>query len=195
MDAQNQFSSSQALHPGQTFNPANPDTLGSPIKDTLSRQQFGGTLSFPVKKDKTFLFVAFEGLRQDAQNAVPLLTNTNVFRPSAAQDAIIAQFGANSSPVPVACLNLPNGTVLPLPPSVCAFALQSILTVNPNPGPNPFVTPGQAALNGLLVNQFETQGGVFPYNTREYLASGRVDPRFNPNNESSLPYRTGHDRD
>ena len=193
MDSQNPFSFSQALHPGQTFNPANPDTLGSPIKDTLSRQQFGGTLSFPVKKDKTFLFVAFEGLRQDAQNAVPLLTNTNVFRPSAAQDAIIAQLGANSSPVPVGCLNLPNGTVLPLPPSVCALALQSILTVNPNPGPNPFVTPGQAALNGFLVNQFETQGGVFPYNTREYLASGRVDHRFNANNEISVTYRYGHD--
>jgi hypothetical protein len=90
LDAQNPFSFSQALKPGQTFNPANADTLGSPIKDTLSRQQFGGTLGLPLKKDKTFLFVAFEGLRQDAQNAVPLLTDTNVFRPTAAQNSIIA---------------------------------------------------------------------------------------------------------
>ena len=91
MDAQNPFSFSQALHAGQTFNPANPDSLGSPVKDTLSRQQFGGTLSFPIKKDKTFLFVAFEGLRQNAQNAVPLLTNTNIFRPTAAQNAKIGR--------------------------------------------------------------------------------------------------------
>src|SRR6202790_4573686 len=82
MDAQNPFSFSQALQTGQTFNPANPDSVGSPVKDTLTRQQFGGTIGFPIKKDKTFLFVAFEGLRQDAQNAVPLLTHTNIFRPS-----------------------------------------------------------------------------------------------------------------
>ncbi len=186
LDAQNPFSFSQALQPGETFNPASPDSLGSPIKDTLTRQQFGGTLGFPIKKDKTFLFVAFEGLRQDAQNAVPLLTNTNVFRPTAAQNAIIAPLEANLSPAPVACL--PN---LPLPPSVCGFALQSILTVNPNPGG--FVTPGQAALNAFLVNQFETEGGVFPYDTREYLASGRLDHRFDVNNELSVTYRYGHD--
>jgi hypothetical protein len=186
LDAQNPFSFSQALQPGETFNPASPDSLGSPIKDTLTRQQFGGTLGFPIKKDKTFLFVAFEGLRQDAQNAVPLLTNTNVFRPTAAQNDIIAPLEANLSPAPVACL--PN---LPLPPSVCGFALQSILTVNPNPGG--FVTPGQAALNAFLVNQFETEGGVFPYDTREYLASGRLDHRFDVNNELSVTYRYGHD--
>jgi hypothetical protein len=80
-DARNPFSFSQALQSGQTFNPANPDTQGQPVKDSLNRQQFGGTAGFPIKKDKTFLFVAFEGLRQDAQTAVPLLTNTNIFRP------------------------------------------------------------------------------------------------------------------
>ena len=189
MDAQNPFSFSQALQAGQTFNPANPDSLGSPLKDTLTRQQFGGTLGFPVKKDKTFLFVAFEGLRQNAQNAVPLLTNTDVFRPTAAQNAIIDPLLADLSPVPVACL--PN---LPLPPSVCGFALQSILTVNSNPGgTNPFITPGQAALNAFLVNQFETEGGLFPYDTREYQASGRLDHRFDVNNELSVTYRYGHD--
>src|ERR1700686_2819170 len=143
MDAQNPFSFTQALRAGQTFNPANPDSVGSPIKDTLSRQQFGGTLGFPLRKDKTFLFVAFEGLRQNAQNAVPLLTDTNVFRPTAAQNAIIAGLATSTAPS-VTCF-----TGVTLPPSVCAFALQSVLTVNPNPGPNPFVTPGQAALNGF----------------------------------------------
>ena len=188
MDARDPFSFSQALQAGQTFDPANPDSLGSPIKNSLTRQQFGGTLGFPIKKDKTFLFVAFEGLRQDAQNSVPLLTNTNVFRPTAAQDAIIAGLAISSAPS-VTCF---TGVVLS--PSVCAFALQSVLTVDPNPGgANPFITAGQAALNSFLINQFATQGGVFPYNSREYLASGRLDHRFNPNNEISLTYRYGHD--
>ncbi len=58
---------------------------------------------------------------------------------------------------------------------------------------NPLVTAQQAALNSFLLNQFETEGGVFPYNTREYLASGRLDHRFDANNELSLTYRYGHD--
>ena len=91
------------------------------------------------------------------------------------------------------CLNLPTGGVLFEPAPVCAFALQGILSVNPTPGSNPFVTAGQTALNAFLVNQFETQGGVFPYDTREYLASGRLDHRFNVNNELSISYRYGHD--
>ena len=186
MDARNPFSYSQALPVGAVFNPANPDSVGSPIKDSLNRQQFGGALGFPIKKDKTFLFVGFEGLRQDAQNAVPILTNTNVFRPTAAQNAIIANLAA--SPAPVTCF---TGVVLPGP--TCAFALQSVLTVNSNPGPNPFVSPGQAAINAFLVNQFESNGGVFPYNTREYLASGRLDHRFNPDDQISLTYHYGHD--
>jgi len=187
MDAQNPFSFSQALHAGQTFNPANPDLLGSPVKDSLSRQQFGGTLGFPIRKDKTFLFAAFEGLRQNAQNAVPLLTNTNIFRPTADQDAIIAALAGSSQPS-VICF-----TGVPLPPAICAFALQSILTLNPNPGPNPFVSPTQAALNGFLLNQFETEGGLFPFNSRQYQASGRMDHHFTVDNALSLTYRYGHD--
>src|SRR6202140_2663926 len=107
MDAQNPFSFTQALRAGQTFNPANPDSLGSPVKDSLSRQQYGGTVGFPIKKDKTFLFAAFEGLRQNAQNAVPLLTNTNIFRPTVPQDAIIAGLATSTAPA-VTCLTPPG---------------------------------------------------------------------------------------
>jgi hypothetical protein len=184
MDAQNPFSYTQALTAGQTFNPANPDSLGTPIKDTLGRQQFGGTLGFPIKKDQTFLFVAFEGLHQNAQTAVPILTDTDVFRPTAAQNAIIGGLAASTAFVP--CF-----TGVTLPSNICALALQSVLTVNP--GANPFVTPGQAAVNGFLLNQFETEGGLFPYDSHEYLASGRLDQRFNPTNQLSLSYRYGHD--
>jgi hypothetical protein len=189
MDAQNPFSFTQALQPGETFNPANPPSFGTPVKDTLTRQQFGGTLGFPIKKDKTFLFVAFEGLRQNAQNAVPLLTNTNIFLPTAAQDAIIAQLEANPSPAPAPCL--PG---FPAPPAECGLALQSVLTLNPNPGgTNPFISPGQSALNSFLLNQFETEGGLFPFDTREYQAEARLDHRIDANNELSLTYRYGHD--
>ncbi|HXM65745.1 MAG TPA: TonB-dependent receptor [Candidatus Acidoferrum sp.] len=195
MDAQNPFSFSQALPPGATFNPASPDSVGTPIKDTLSRQQFGGAVGFPIKRDKTFLFVAFEGLHQNAQNAVPILTNTDVFRPSSSQNAAIGGVGAAGATV-VPCLSGPVGAAvaaqlgLPapnpttnLPGAVCAQVLTGALTVNPAISP----------VDAFLVNQFETDGGVFPYDSHQYLASGRLDHRINTSNQLSLTYRYGHD--
>ena len=193
MDARNPFSFSQALPAGATFNPAAPDSQGLPIKDSLSRQQFGATLGVPIKKDKTFLFVAFEGLRQNAQNTVPILTDTNVFRPTLAQNSALGGLTGGTS---VPCLSGPVGAAvaqqlgLPapnpttnLPAAECGAILSAVLTVNPAASP----------VNAFLVNQFETNGGVFPYNSHEYLASGRLDHRFNLHNELSLTYRYGHD--
>ena len=193
MDARNPFSFSQALSAGEVFNPASPDSVGAPIKDTLSRQQFGGAVGFPIKKDRTFLFVSFEGLRQNAQNAVPLLTNTNVFRPSASQSEVLAGLtGGNivpclSGPVGAAVaaqlgLPAPNPTTN-VPASECAAILGGALTLDPAISP----------VDSFLVNQFETNGGVFPYNSHEYLISSRLDHRFNNANQLSLTYRYGHD--
>lgn len=178
MDARDPFAFSQALQPGATFNPAAPDVVGSPIKNSLNRQQFGGTVGFPIKKDKTFLFVAFEGLRQDAQNAVPLLTNTNIFRPTTGQQGILSALSAEGG-TPVPCLTGQPA----LPAAICAAILNNVLTINPATSP----------LNAFLVSQFETNGGVFPYNTREYLGSARLDHRVNDSNQLFLSYRYGHD--
>ncbi len=182
-DARNPFSFSQALQPGQTFNPAAPDTQSQPIKDTLSRQQFGGTLGFPIKKDKTFMFLAFEGLRQDAQNAVPLLTNTNIFRPQSDpannQVAILSGLTARGGAL-VPCISNPPTM---LPAAACAAALTSALTIAPATG----------LRNAFLVNQFESNGGLFSYNTREYLASGRFDHQFSDKNQVFLRYSYVHD--
>src|SRR2546425_7069954 len=129
LDARNPFSFSQALQPGQTFNPAAADLQGVPIKDSLNRQQFGGTVGFPVKKDKSFLFLAFEGLRQNAQSAVPLLTNTNIFRPQS--DPLNNQVGilnalTNNGGALVTCLN--GQPAIPGP--TCAGLLTSALTIS-----------------------------------------------------------------
>ena len=43
-----------------------------------------------------------------------------------------------------------------------------------------------------LINQFESNGGLFPYNTDNYLASGRLDHRFDEANNVSLIYRFAH---
>jgi hypothetical protein len=190
LDAADPFARTQALARGQVFDPTQPDSNSSPTKNSLTRYQFGGTAGFPIKKDRTFVFVAFEGLRQDAQNSVPILTSTSLFRPTGPQDTIFAGLATEAGNPNVPCF--PGQS---LPAQTCAFGLQSILTVNPNPGANPFVSKGHAALNGFLVNELELNGGLFPYNTREYLGSGRFDHRFSDANQINVTYRYGHDNE
>ena len=200
LDAADPFAISQALQPGQVFDPASPDIQGKNVKNTLSRQQFGGTAGFPITRDKTFLFAAFEGLRQDAQNAVPLLTNTSIFRPQSDsqnnQVAILAGLTAEGNSGSVPCLSGPVGAAvaaklgLPapnpttnLPPATCAAILNGTLTLDPATNP----------LSAFFINQFESNGGLFPYNTRRYQASGRLDHHLNDQNHFFLRYNFSHD--
>jgi hypothetical protein len=190
LDAANPFSISQALAPGQAFNPAAPDVKGTHVKDSLTREQFGGAIGFPIKKDKTFLYSSFEGLLGDAQNAVPLLTNTNIFRPDN------GQFSGNNQAAILSGLAALGGTPVPcltgqpaLPAATCAGILTSALTVSPVTG----LTAGQVARNQYVNSQFESNGGLFPYNNRLYLASTRFDHQFSDRNQVALRYSFGHD--
>ncbi|HEU4414427.1 MAG TPA: TonB-dependent receptor, partial [Candidatus Angelobacter sp.] len=203
LDAANPFSISQALAPGATFNPAAPDFQGTHIKDTLTREQFGGSIGFPITKDKTFLYSSFEGLMGDAQNAVPLLTNTSIFRPESDpannQAAILAGLAAQGA-TNVPCLTVPGSnppTFVTEPAAVCAGILSSLLTVNPNanlvPILGPVQGPLQTARNGFIVGQFEKNGGLFPYTNRVYLASTRFDHQFSDRNQIAVRYSFGHD--
>lgn len=214
MDARDPFAFSSALAPDPTFANFNTTSEGEPIKNSLSRQQYGGSLGFPIHKDKTFLFVAFEGLRQDSQNSVPLLTQSSIFAgpsiagdtlpanlpptdPRLAQQAVVtALFNAPGNPS-VPCLNVPMAqgppTVLMEAAQTCAFALQGLLGISPTPTGNPFVSGMQTARNAFIVNSFENNGGVFPYNSREYLGSARLDHRIDNENQIFLRYSYGHD--
>src|SRR5580704_9430425 len=166
LDSRDPFAFSQALAPGQPFDPLAPDSVGQPIKNSLQRYQFGGNIGLPIQKDKTFFFADFEGLQQNAQNAVPLLTDTNIFRPSTAQQAGIATMAAAGA-TPVPCLSGPVGMAIAsqlglpapnpvtlVPGTACAGILTSVLTQNQATNP----------ISNYFVNQFETNGGVFPYN-------------------------------
>jgi hypothetical protein len=192
LDARNVFAISQALLPGEPFSLS---ATGEPVKNSLNRQQFGGSVGFPIKKDQTFLFLAYEGLRSDAQDAVPLLTNSNIFAPNTAQQSIIAGLNAEGTKrVPCITTNPANPLMNPLvlPAAACAFALNSILTVNPNPGANPFVGNAQRALDPYIVNQFEVNGGLFPFPTDESLFSARLDHRFSNSDQAFVRYSYAH---
>jgi hypothetical protein len=192
LDAANPFAISQALQPGQAFNPLAPNVSGTHIKDELSRQQFGGSIGFPIKKDKTFFFASFEGLMSDAQNAVPLLQSTSIFHPDSNafnnQQAIINSIASLPGNPTIPCISTP---LTLLPAAICAQALTSALTVSPVTG----LTAGQTGLNNFIINQFENNGGLFPYNTRQYLASARVDHTFSDKDQMFIRYNFGHDRE
>jgi hypothetical protein len=190
MDARNPFAVTQALQPGQVFNPLQPDVHGVATKDSLTREQFGFSIGGPITKDKTWLMISFEGLVQDAQNAVPLLTNTSIFRPQSSplnnQQAIINDLLLQPAQ-PVPCIT--GGFAIPS--AVCAQIMTNALTISPTTG----LTPGQTAINKYLVNQFESNGGLFSFNTREYLASARLDHTFSEQNNVRLRYSFAHDRE
>ena len=188
LDARDPFAFNQALQPGQTFDPAAPDSIGSPVKNSLGRYQFGVNAGFPIQKDKTFGFLAFEGLRQNSENAVPLLTDTNIFRTTTPQNAVIGALAALPGNPVVPCLTNPATS---LPAQTCAFALSQILTVDATPNP-PFRSTGQAMLNDYLINQLIDNGGLFNYNTNDYLFNGRIDHVFDEANHVSLSYRFAH---
>src|SRR5437870_9636822 len=119
MDARDPFAFSPALKPGQFSLTAN----GLPIKNGLNRQQFGGTIGFPIKKDKTFLFIGYEGLRSDSERSVPLLTSSNIFAPTAAQSPIIAALANDPGNPMVPCISnfATGGPPTFLPAATCAL--------------------------------------------------------------------------
>ena len=199
MDARDRFAYSQALAPGDPFSLT---ALGEPIKNSLNRQQFGGSIGFPIRKDKTFLYVAYEGLREDAQKSVPLLTDSSIFGLNSNQQGIVGALEALPGNPNVPCITTnpanPFATAAPLSAQNCAFFLSSLLNVNPNsipnnmPGGNPFISPIQAGLNQYIVNQFETNGGLFPFPTRESEFSSRLDHRLSDSDQIFIRYNFAH---
>jgi hypothetical protein len=173
-DARDPFAFSPALTPSQPFSLT---AQGLPVKNSLSRQQFGGTAGFPIKQDKTFMFVAYEGLLENRQASIPILTNSNIFAPQSGQQTILNGLAAQGA-TPVPCLTGQPA----LPAATCAGILQNILTINPASNP----------LNQFLVNQFETNGGVLPFPITQHQGSVRLDHQFNDLNQASLRYVAAH---
>jgi len=190
MDARDPFAFSPALTSGSAFSLT---AQGVPIKNSLSRQQFGGTLGFPISKNKTFLFVAYEGLRSNAEDSVPLLTHSSIFAPTASQLPILGGLATEPGAPFVPCINPPGQPTVNLPSNICAFALQGLLTIDPTTT-NPFVagTPGQLPRYQSIVKAFESNGGLFPFPIRQHQGSGRLDHRFNDANQASLRYSFAH---
>ncbi|MGA8034643.1 MAG: TonB-dependent receptor [Candidatus Acidiferrales bacterium] len=194
LDARDPFSFAPALSPGDPFSL---DAVGAPVKDTLNRQQFGGTLGFPIHKDRTFAFIGFEGLRSDAQDSVPLLTNSNIFAPTTGQQSIIGGLETLPGNPMVPCFSDPanpeSGPPTFLPAQTCGFLLGQCLTITPTASSCPVTFTN--AVNPFIINQFETQGGLFPFPQRSYATSFRLDHRIDDSNQLAFRYSYVHDNE
>lgn len=194
MDARDPFAFGPALAYDPTFSNFNLTATGTPVKNSLSRQYFGGTIGFPIKKDRTFLFLAYEGLRSDAEDSVPLLTHSSIFAPTAPQQSIATGLNGQGLTL-VPCLSGPIGAavakelglpapdpVTVLPAANCAAILNGVLTVNPEVSP----------LSAFVVTQFEKDGGLFPFPIRQHNVSTRLDHRFGNSDQAFLRYSFAH---
>jgi len=53
----------------------------------FNRQQYGGSIGGPIKKDKTFFFLVGERFSQERSSFVNLLSDPAIFQPSASQNS------------------------------------------------------------------------------------------------------------
>ena len=140
------------------------------VKPPSQRQQYGATLAFPIRKDHTFLFAAFEGLNRRESGAVPVLTDLSIFQPTQPQASVIAALASNPSPAPVPCLTSVPAYRL-LPPAICAQVLTATLSSKPS-----------------TIDLFEVNSGVFPFTTNSKSFSVRLDHQPSDQNQFFLRY-------
>ncbi len=78
------------LFRNQRFDARNAFDFAPNGKSPFSRQQYGGSLGFPVKRDKTFGFIALERFHQRETSFVNLLNDPSIFQVSSSQNALFS---------------------------------------------------------------------------------------------------------
>jgi hypothetical protein len=146
------FFRTSSLDAGSPFAKVWRDGTLARIKPESDRQQFGATAGLPIKKDRTFLFAAFEGLRRNESSVVSLLTDRSIFQPTAAQQKILETL-----------------------PGDAAARLRSALT-------SPQST----------IELFERNTGLFPFTTRNWQFSTRLDHRLSGSDQLLFRYNYTH---
>jgi len=127
---------------------------GTNIDPPYSRQQSGFTIGGPLKKDKTFAFLSYEGLRQRESRFVTFLENYSAFQPTASQTALIAGLSA-----------LPSVQLRTI-----AATLNAALTTTSQLYPD-------------TVRLLQSNSGVFPYRNNDNTASLRLDHTLSPSSQ------------
>ena len=72
----------------ERFDARNPFDFNPTSKSPFARQQFGGSIGGPIRKDKTFFFTTVERFSQDETTFVNLLNTSNIFQITPSQAAL-----------------------------------------------------------------------------------------------------------
>jgi Carboxypeptidase regulatory-like domain/TonB dependent receptor len=151
----------------------------APTVEPLKRNQFGGTVGGPIKRDKTFFFGYYEGLRNRQGETVSATVPTALEK----QGDYSQNFDSHGNLIPL--INEFSGQPFPgnkLPfvdPSTAAVAALFPLPNNPGVGPNAFTSTETVRQNnnqfGLRVDHYLTSRDVL--NFRYVFTQGdTVDP-------------------
>jgi hypothetical protein len=140
------------------------------IDPPSNRQQYGGTLSFPLKRNRSFVFGTFEKLNRDESASVPVLTDYSIFQLTAPQTTILDRLAADTGTTPISCIPIVPTTAM-LAPAACAQALRNVLA-----------TPQST------VDLFRRNSGVFPFTANITMFSVRLDHQINSSNQLAFRY-------
>jgi hypothetical protein len=127
---------------------------GSAIDPPYRRLQSGFTLGGPIKKDRTFFFLSYEGLRQRESRFVTFLDDTKFFQPTASQQSLIQFLSAS--------------------PSASFRGIGAQL--------NTFLTTSSQTFPGT-VRELQANSGVFPFRNTENTAMLRLDHSLSQSNQ------------
>ncbi|HEV2667741.1 MAG TPA: TonB-dependent receptor, partial [Blastocatellia bacterium] len=84
----NFYGSAFGLFRDKSFDARNAFDFNPNGKSPFNRQQYGGSFGGPVRQDRTFFFTAVERLSQERTAFVNLLSDPNIFQPTASQSAL-----------------------------------------------------------------------------------------------------------
>jgi outer membrane receptor protein involved in Fe transport len=150
------------------------DTDGNAVNPPFSRQQWGGTLGGPIKRDKTFFFTSFERLDRAESHILAFLRDKSILRPTAQQQGLIDFLRAGAG-APDFGLTQDDFRSL-------AGLLDNTLTVSR--ASQPCRDLGGVERRSLFVlNVLCNDNGILPFKAQRSTFSTRIDHTFSTKNQ------------
>ncbi len=144
-------------------------------KPSFKRNQPGFTLGGPVRKDRTFIFAAYEGLFRRESAVTTILSDRSILLPTAGQRELIAALTGSGTPALAAQGQL----------------LDALLTTSAT---SPFPSAGAPfPLNRTIYNMLASSSGSFPVEQNVSTASVRLDHANGGANQWLLRYNLTND--
>ncbi len=141
-------------------------------KPPLHRNQFGGSVGGPIRKNKTFFFFSYQGLRQSTPNFI-----SGVTVPTAAER--VGDFSADKAIKNPYILGTPQFTKNMIPANLQDPTAMNIIN-------NYVPLPNQINPRTGLLTQWQGFAPPSPYNTDEFL--GKVDQDLTTNQRLTATY-------